>query len=288
MKSFLGLITSMLFVCLLSGCAVKLAYNNLDRLVRWQTADYIDFTPEQREFFDARFDEYWYWHRGTQLPRYSAYLRELSAEVEAGFDEAAAARLEASVLSWVTDGMDASIPLMTELLLSLDESQRQALAQAMTKQNAKLLKEEEDFEFVDSIEDNYRRFIGRLTPEQKLVVSDAARRYQPYGETWIAYREQWQASLLDLLERQPSYSGAVAQMRLLVLERERWYSPEMKELDERNTELFRELGTFVFTTLSDRQRSRAVNRINDYADTFDSLHRSLKAEPDPAPCLVRC
>lgn len=273
---------------LLPGCAVKLAYNNLDRLVRWQTADYINFTREQRAFFDARFDEYWHWHRGTQLPRYSAYLRELSSEVEAGFDEAAAARLEANVQSWITDGMDASIPLMTELLLSLDQAQRQELAEAMTQLNAELLKKEQEYEFVESVEDNYRRFIGKLTPEQKLVVSDAAQRYQSYGETWIAYREQWQAALLDLLERQPDYAAAVSEMRVLVLERERWYSPEMTELDERNTELFRELGTYVFTTLTDRQRSRAVDRINDYADTFDSLHRSLKPAPEPAPCLVRC
>ncbi|MCR9277687.1 MAG: DUF6279 family lipoprotein [Pseudomonadaceae bacterium] len=278
----------LLLPMLLSGCAVKLAYNNLDRLVRWQTADYIDFTKEQREFFDARFDEYWHWHRGTQLPRYSAYLRQLSSEVEAGFDEAAAARLEENVLSWITDGMDASIPLMTELLLSLDADQRAELATAMAEQNMKLLEEEEAFEFVDSVEDNYRRFIGRLTPEQRLVVSDAAQRYQRYGETWIAYRQDWQAELMALLERQPDYDVAVAEMRLLVLERERWYSPEMKELDERNTALFRELGTYVFTTLSDRQRKRAVNRINDYADIFDSLHRSLKPAPDPAPCLIRC
>ncbi len=276
------------FSLLLSGCAVKLAYNNLDRLVRWQTADYIDFTAEQREFFDARFDEYWHWHRATQLPLYSAYLRELSDEVEAGFDEAAAARLEGNVQSWITDGMDAAIPLMTELLLSLDAEQRQALRESMSEQNAELLEKEREYEFTKSVEDNYRRFIGRLTPEQQAVVSDAAASYEPYGETWIAYRERWQASLVALLERQPEYADAVVEIRLLVLERERWYSPEMRELDERNTALFRELGTFVFTTLSERQRQRAVSRINDYADTFDALHQGLKAKPEPAPCLVRC
>ena len=55
---------------LTSGCGVKLAYNNADRLARWWVSDYIDMTRDQRDYFDASTSEIMFWHRTTQLAIY--------------------------------------------------------------------------------------------------------------------------------------------------------------------------------------------------------------------------
>jgi len=32
-----------------SACSLKMAYNNMDRLVRWQMSDYLDLDAQQRD-----------------------------------------------------------------------------------------------------------------------------------------------------------------------------------------------------------------------------------------------
>lgn len=273
----------------LPGCAIKFAYNNADRLARWQTSDYIELSAEQRRFFDARFDELWYWHRSTQLPRYAVYLETLAGQVEAGFDAEAGALLEATAQSWFIDGVDAANPLMAELLLSLSPEQIDALAEAMAQSNDEYRTDDEAFDLVESIQDGYRRFIGRLSPEQKAFVTDNAFRYRPVDDSWIAYRERWQADLLELIRRAPPFDEFLAELRIHTLEREQWFDADVALTDESNTALFRDIGNQVFATLTERQRGRAVSRIRDYARIFEELAEQADAEPPAeAPCLARC
>ena len=278
-----------LCIALLSGCAVKLAYNNADRFARWQTSDYIRMTPEQRQFFDARFDELWYWHRTTQLPRYSTYLDQFADQVEQGFDAEAGALLEATVQSWFVDGVDAANPLMAELLLSLSPEQIDRLVVALERSNKEFLEDDDAFDLVDSVQDSYRRFIGRLSADQKAFVRDNAPRYRPVNEAWLAYRQRWQADLVALIRRAPPFDEFLAELRLMTLERERWFDDEVAFIDDNNTALFRDIGNEVFATLTDRQRQRAVDRLRDYARIFEELAAQADASaPAAAPCLARC
>lgn len=283
-------LASLLIIAMLvQGCAVKLAYNNADRFARWQTSDYIRMTPEQRQFFDARFDELWYWHRTTQLPRYAEYLDMLAGQVEQGFDDEAGAFLEATVQGWFIDGVDAANPLMAELLMSLSDEQIDALAEAMERSNLEFRDEDEEFDLVDSVQDGYRRFIGRLSKDQKLFVEANSDRYRPVGNSWIAYRERWQGDLLELIRRSPPYPEFLAELRVLTLERERWFDADVAAIDENNTALFRDIGNEVFSTLTERQRSRAIDRIRDYARIFEELAAQADEQAPPeAPCLARC
>jgi len=70
-----------LLICLLtaaSGCSIKLAYNNLDRLVLWQVGDYVRLDREQKAYLRQEVDTLLYWHRRNHLPLYADYMRTLA------------------------------------------------------------------------------------------------------------------------------------------------------------------------------------------------------------------
>ena len=67
-----------------TGCGVKLAYNNLDRFIRWSMDDYMDLDAKQDAFFKAELASMLYWHRTTQLPTYARAIRDFDGQLADG------------------------------------------------------------------------------------------------------------------------------------------------------------------------------------------------------------
>ena len=67
-----GLLVLFSLLLVNSGCGVKLAYNNGDRLVRWWVDDYIDMNSEQKRYLRDATRNLLYWHRSQELASYRA------------------------------------------------------------------------------------------------------------------------------------------------------------------------------------------------------------------------
>ena len=107
----------------LSGCSIKLAYNNAERLVRWQIGEYIDLDPQQKAYFTEHFTALMHWHRTTQLPEYAEYLYVLAeqysdavtpAQVKATFDQ---------ITEWGERFEQQGMPIAIHMLASLSDEQ---------------------------------------------------------------------------------------------------------------------------------------------------------------------
>jgi len=290
-----NLIVAMLVVAGLAGCGVKTVYNNADRVARWVASDYVDFTPEQRAWFDAEFARFMHWHRRSELPEYHRFLDSLPERLKDGTTAAEVDALAETVFTWGERMQDQALPMLTTLARSLTDEQVAELPERLERANREFAEDEAGLtldeardawwrEFVDDFE----RFSGRLDGEQRAYVESASVRYLPDRVLWIAYRARWQQDLLELLQRRHSPEFAPA-FRALVERRRSYYGEELRAVFDNNERLYADVTAWLLNHLSSRQQDRFFERLADYALDFAELVAAAPAEPPPpSPCLVDC
>lgn len=296
MTPFRTLLAFAVAVFLLAGCSVKTAYNNFGRFARWQVSDYVDFDARQEAYFDAEIARLLYWHRTSELPRYATWLESLAQateqeRVESTLDEVVREAIAAAELI-----EKKALPMTIELMLSMTDEQVAALPDNLARANREFMEEEADLgvpeaqaQWLESMEDASRRFMGRLTAEQRDYLKTQSMRYRPEQKLWVEYRARWQADLLKALAARRDVEVFVSTYQKLVAKREDYYGAEFTEVSKANESLRRDVTLGLLTRTTDVQRQRLVETMRDFAADF----RELRAEAEPAPpplggCLVRC
>jgi hypothetical protein len=286
--------------CLLllsSACSVQVAYNNLDRLARWQVADYVSMDSEQRRYFDASIHDLLAWHRSEHLPQYADWLDGLRFDGPAPFSDADMQALVDQVVAWAREIADRGIPVAAELLASLSDEQVGRLARALADGNRRLAEEELDVP-IEAIQqawakktgDRFAQLSGRLTPAQRDHLSRASVRYVPMQVLWADYRRRWQADLLVLLDGREDGAAFGQAFEQLVADQPRYYGSELTAIMERNRRLTVEVSVWLVNNLNDRQRQRFDGRLAGLAEDFRVLAEgsSRRRPADPLLCLVTC
>jgi hypothetical protein len=281
-----------------SGCSVKMAYNNMDRLARWGMSDYVDMTPEQREYFDAEVASILYWHRTQHLPRYAAMLESLEVRFSDGTTVAELRTIGDEMFVWYEEIEDKLVPMGVEMLLSLDDEQVAELPRKLSKDNEELAEDEADMtpeeiqeRWRREFQDGFSRFVGRLTKEQKAYLEEQAVNYIPQYALWADYRRRWQADVMKLIrEGRADPDQFEAEFRALLAARKPvYYGAELTAVFDHNEKHYQEVTVWLLNHLNERQRETLFTRTRELAEAF----RELVAEAPEAPpaetvCLVRC
>ena len=287
----------LVLLCLIatSGCTVKLAYNNLDRLVRWQVGDLVKMNELQRAYFDAELDRLLYWHRTTQLEEYAAGLERFSGVMAQEVELADIERVIEEALLWGQRVEDRTLSMMTPLLISLTDDQILELSEGFARSNEEFAEDEigvsdaqAQARWRERVEDMMKFFSGRLNREQRDFLAAQSVRYQPEYVLWSEYRTRWQAALLDALEGRAQRERFAAQLRELADDRERFYGDEFSAVSEANEALGREVLVGLLARLSDRQTQRFREKLGSLAGDFRELAQAPVDEPGAVPCLLDC
>ncbi len=286
-------------VCLLAllatGCGIKTAYNNLDRLILWSSNDYVDFDKRQMAFLRAELDVLLYWHRRTQLPLYAEGLRTFERDVRKGLDRESLLVMESRVRSWGEALVGASMPLFGELLFSLSDAQITELQAGFEASNAEWLEpyegldaERRKAEWSKEFGDGFENFAGRLNRDQKAIIDRYRGRYRPDDAAWLGYRERWQAAVVALIRERKSYEQFELEFRELAFNRERWYGDDYRALFEHNESMYRDLSLELLGSLDAKQMSRFSDRLLGVAEDFEELAVDRRIEEPREACLVTC
>jgi hypothetical protein len=281
-----------------SGCGVKLAYNNLDRLARWSISDYVRFDAEQRAYFDAAVAEIWGWHRREHLPRYADQVDRFALRVMDRDAPAALLDMIVTVSGWYDEIEARTLPAAAHLLASLSDAQVEALASNLAARNAELAEPELGVEeaaaqatWAREIADRMSRFTGRLNPVQTAYLAEQSRRYRPERVLWADYWARWQGDLLALLKHRTDPVAFEQGFRQLVANRESYYGLELARVFEHNRALSLETNVWLLGSLTDRQRGRFVDRLESLAGDLRDLandQRRGRVSDLELPCLVGC
>ncbi|MEM6708686.1 MAG: DUF6279 family lipoprotein [Pseudomonadota bacterium] len=285
-------LVALLVTLVLSGCSLKLAYNNADRLIRWGLSDFIDLTDEQRRFLDDELDRILYWHRTTQLPIYASYLDQLNARIDAAAGKspevllAEIERFGVDAEQWGKAVEGQARRLVLQMLLSMTAEQIARLPETIAKANEEFAEDEAGKSMAESqaqwakdYADFFKRFTGRLNDAQRATLTTYSQRYEPHYDLWVDYRSRWQTELLGVLKAMQSGTATVeeTEARILAMDehRESYYG-EFGPAWEKNEALAQEAAAAVLVSLTARQRQRLNDRVRDITDDL----RELVAEAD--------
>ncbi len=275
-KSLLALVFAVL---LLSGCTVQLAYNNLDRLMLRWIDQKVELNSDQSRLVREALNENLDWHCREHLPQYVGLIETLEADIQnGGLDQERLYELGEQVSHFGEELIEVSVPIATELLTSLDENQVQQLFESFEESNQELidrLAEPDQTEVIasraDRMEQRLKRFMGRLTSDQRTRIEQWASAYHPIDAHQLAYAYQWQQGLAEALALREESPELFSQRIEALLDPGSGWDDGYTLAVESNQELSWAMLSDVLALSTNRQRQRLSGKLKSYADDFEAL-----------------
>jgi hypothetical protein len=217
-----------LALSLLAGCnALRLGYANGPQLAWWWLDGYFDFSREQAPKVKRGIEQWFEWHRSTQLADYAALLERAALQVTEPTTAAAVCQWQTLVGERLAPAADKAMVLAAEVLPALGEPQIKHLEQRYARINAERREEFLQPRPADRMKASMERALkriemvyGRLEEAQKKVIS-AGLAVSPFdAEAWLADNERRQrdvlATLRRLLAEQPDADARLGALRKLI------------------------------------------------------------------------
>jgi hypothetical protein len=273
------LCVSILLVITLAGCSSKIAYNNLDYLVRWYLSQYLELNDEQSPQVDIILDKALAWHRTNELPQYLAQLRELRTQIleQSMTQEQMAAHQERAFAHWVRVRKYLASDVST-IAMSLDTDQMSTLFVKLTKD-----REEEQADFAkrqskqpdraERIIESFAERMGYVTDAQADLVRAMAPKLMPTYQLWQDYQMFTQQKARRILIRKDFMPNAKDELYQLLLQPEALRSEEYNSAREHNRQLYLDLFSAIVPTLEAKQINQLVDEIDEYIELFEDLQQ---------------
>ena len=262
---------------LLTGCAAQILYNRLNFLVPWYFGARVSLSETQEADLKAAVADVTAWHRESELPRYSEFLRALARQTQQPFSrqriESTLHDMEAFWAALVTEltpgaarWLGSLSPAQTdELLLSFAEDDAELREEYCEAQPEELVAKR-----AKSIGRSVKYWTGSLDDQQRSIIDRAAADMRPTGCDWLESRARWRAALRKLLE---DADAAVldAPLRELMLNPERTWTDTYRSGFEANRSRLIDMFAELDATWTAEQRGRAARKLEKIADALDEL-----------------
>lgn len=262
---------------LLASCGAKTGYRFLDYIILWSVDDYIEFNRTQKADFKQRLQIVLDWHQKTQLIHYSAYLTQLKQDVKQPLTLALLQQRSNYLNVLWTDVLFAIIPDVSLTLTQLDDQQVASMLQSIDSQTKKFEKEytqistsKLDKKRRQGVEKMLKRFIGKLTREQKQLLRDWSDSVEDSRADWLQSRRHWAEHFAIALESRGSADFEQRIEQLFVYPDLLW-SKDYRRLVNVNTAHAFELIIKIQASLSDKQRRHLDSELDKWITTFDQL-----------------
>lgn len=281
-----GIVAITAAVVMLAGCGVRLAYNNLDRLIPWYLSDYVALDDDQRAQLDAALAEHLQWHCSTQVPLYVDWLeraRRITASpgADAGALQALADEAETHVRALAaTLGPD-----LARLLASLDDRQVETLLEAFAERIAddretylEPAPAERARERIARMEKRLVKWLGPLDAGQQAALTRWSDALRPSTEAWLAQREAWRQRLGEALRNRgadDSFSRAVTE--LIAAPDRHWPAAHRADVDYNRARTFQMLAE-VHAHATPRQLAHLDREIASVSGQFTAVACSALPE----------
>jgi len=194
---------------LVSGCsALRIGYSQAPDIVYWWMDGYVDFTSAQTPRVRAALEQWFAWHRRTQLPDYAALLARAQAEVVADTTAARVCEWQVDLVKRARTAYERAAAPATEILLTITPAQIAYLEHRYAKNNAEF---RDDYLQADPgkraaatlkrVVERAETLYGRLDDAQLARISATLARSPFDPEVWLAERKRRQQEALQLLRK---------------------------------------------------------------------------------------
>jgi hypothetical protein len=199
----------LLALLLLGGCsAVRIGYNQAPTLAWWWLDGYMDFDAEQAPKVKEALNQWFAWHRTTQLPDYANLLAAAQVQVLQPVTPQQVCRWADDLRQRLSVAFAQGVPVAVEQLPTLRPEQLAHLERRYRKSNRDFeddfLQQEADERLKAAVKrtvDRAEMLYGRLDERQRQLVAAgvAASPFDPAA--WLAERQAVQNDTLQTLAR---------------------------------------------------------------------------------------
>ena len=274
---------------LLGGCsALRIGYSTAPDLVYWWLDGYIDFNNTQTPRAREAIQQWFAWHRRTQLPDYAAQLARAQTEVLADTSAARVCEWQAEVVKRAQTAFDRIAPAAADLMLSVTPEQIKYLDQRYAKYNAEFRDDYLQPDPRKRAEENMKRTVdraetlyGRLDDAQRARIAEGLARSPFDAELWFAERRQRQAEVLQMLRKlgaeKASREQALVELRGYVERLERSPREPYRRYSARLAEFNCGFAASLHNATTASQRRTAADKLAGWEGDL----RAIAAAPAP-------
>jgi hypothetical protein len=273
-----------MFACMTVSCSiVRLGYNYGETLSYWWLDSYVSFDASQKVWFKERVANWFAWHRKTQLKDYVSLLGQeqkklqhkvTPAELLTEYD---ALRARAVVL------VDRALPELADLALSLQPAQIDHIQKKFTSNNETYRKDYLRGDMEQRQQFRYKKvmeqaeyWFGSFSSEQEALIRKVSDARPLNNELRMAVRLQLQQNLLRLLKKiqseKPGHDVVVSMLKEYSNDIvEHYGGMEHQAFFDASRDDTAALTAVIINCTTQKQRARAIKKIQEWIDTFASL-----------------
>ena len=289
LSKFHWIIGGVLGALLLAGCSmVRLGYSQAPNLAYWWIDGHADLTGEQTPRVREAIDQWFAWHRRTQLPDYATLLARAQSELlqpttpqaMCGWRDLAQRRLDVAV--------EQATPALAALIVTLAPEQLRHIERKLAKDGDEL---RADFAQADRAErakaafkrtlERYETLYGQLDEPQRARLALWLAQSSFDAERWLAERERRIRDLMQTLQQvstaartlEPAAATAQAQgaVRVLVERTLRSPRPDYRSHQERLALENCELAATLHNLTTPAQRQHARRKLKGWEEDLRLL-----------------
>ncbi len=267
---------------ILGGCSSRFLYDKLDSVIVWRIQSYVSLTDEQKQDLKKDLQVHLDHVRINEMPGAADLLEQSTRELENG--TMTSAMLDAryrDAMEVYDDLMLGIVPLVERFLRSLSDEQISEYFANIDEINDEMY-EDYSGRTPEAREENRnrsalkmaKRFFGRLSDEQQALITDALARMDDASEEWIGYQRLWQQKFRDLVEERPAAEIYRSRLTDLFVYPRNLHSEEYRTRVDNNRVILNDMLDELFASLTDRQRKRAVKKLNGYTELLRELAKA--------------
>ncbi len=270
-----------------TACAVRLAYNYLDRLMLWQIERYVSLEGEQKPAAREALRRFHDWHRQTQLMEYSQYLHALQQGVDKGPVTSQFIHAETDKIQELMDySLERMLPDVARIASSFSDAQVEQLENKLEERRQKFIREYVNLSPAKQADKRYKKmkgylddWLGGLSRQQREWLKEWSESLEPYEALTAIQQMHKRHQLIAALQERKDADALLAKLRNVAPHRSGDMPKQAKALVDRNQERTYTLLAKILNDRSDRQDERFKRKIGSYIRDFESLAPDVAATP---------
>lgn len=282
-QRWLRRLVAMLLLPLMSACStLQFTYNQGPTLSFWWLDSYVDFSDEQSAPARNEIENWFKWHRSTQLPGYSVFLADLAAQSTRPVTPGQLCAVMTQIELRLLDAYDRAVPAMARVIRTFKPQQLDHLARRYAKADRTAFEdhveppaEERQAKSLKRWTENLEGFYGPLDDAQRAWLSQRLKAIPFNPQVWVEERRLWHAQIVDGLRalnraraEQTDYEAALRAYAVMATRSPREsYRAYRARLTQAQCALLSEFHNGA----RPGQRQRAADKINQYVSDLRAL-----------------
>ena len=288
MRKFLLIAVVFLVV---GGCTLKGTYNRLDWMLTEYLESYIELNKTQKAALRQHMQATLEWHRRTQLPAYSLWLKSVKHDIQQGITQPQVEQHGLQLLVFWRALMVRFSEDMAVLLPQLDAQQREELFASFADKNAEyhvdyiqVSHETQRKNYLKRTGDSFDRWLGSVTRQQEQLIVASADQIQYIAKDVLKTRLRWQMQLREILRQHKDTATTQVALQKLFVEPETLRSERYKQQLIHNAGIITQLITDIANQLTEKQKKHLFKRIDKYIKLFDDLAKEAQLQKAARQC----